>query len=180
MSGAEWLYRARQFWSALRAAPSPRELEQVRRWLTPPQMALFEQMPPAEQAHSLRVIRRLAPRLSEIPEPVRQDFIAAALLHDVGKNCAPLRLWERVVIVLVEMVSPSAFHRWGSGPARGWRRPFVVARMHPAWGADLVARAGASPLTVELIRRHQNFRGENSVYVADDLLSLLQAADGNS
>lgn len=177
---AEFMYRARQFWSALRAAPSAWGLQSARRWLSPAQMVLFEQMPPAEQAHSLTVMKQLESQLSDIPVSVHRDLMAAALLHDVGKTCMPLRLWERALIVLVKALSPAALRNWGYDEAHGARRAFVVAYKHPEWGAVMAAEAGASSLTVELIRRHQNFLGENPVDLTEILLQRLQTADESS
>ncbi len=82
------------------------------------------------------------------------DLLAAALLHDVGKIRTHFFLPEKVLVVLVKAGAPRLYRRWGSGPAGGWRRPFAVSVQHPAWGAEMVAAAGGSPLTVELIRRH--------------------------
>jgi len=59
-------------------------------------------------------------------------------------------------VVLVKNLLPGTFQRWGaSGDILGWKRIFVVAEQHPAWGAEMAALAGASQLTVNLIRRHQ-------------------------
>lgn len=143
-------YRVRQFWTALHAAPTENELSEVRGVLSPSLMALFLQMQPGEQAHSLRIYRGLCDRGETHP-----DLLVAALLHDVGKSCHPLRLWERVLIVLAQKLFGPRVKAWGHRQSRGWRRAFVVAEQHPAWGAELAAQAGASPLAVRLIRRHQ-------------------------
>jgi hypothetical protein len=55
----------------------------------------------------------------------------------------------------------------------------VTARQHPDWGADLCAAAGAPPLTVDLIRRHQTPL-PNPAAPEDDLLATLQAADDDN
>jgi hypothetical protein len=168
-------YRARQFWNAIRAAPSQQDLDEVHTILSPGEMDLFEQMQPGEQAHSIAVMRRLQAQADE-----EQDLLVAALLHDVGKSLYPLRVWERVWIVLVGAVSPAWLARLGSGELRTWRRPFVVAMQHPAWGADLARGQGTSPLAVELIRQHQNYLHVQTVYSTETLLRKLQAADGDS
>jgi hypothetical protein len=170
-----YTYRARQFWNALRSEPSQQDLDEVRAILNPGEMELFEQMQPSEQVHSIAVMRRL-----QVQAEVEQDLVVAALLHDAGKSLCPLHVWERVMIVLVGALSPARLARWGSGEPHGWRRPFVVAMQHPAWGADLAARHGASPLAVELIRQHQNYLHVQAVYSTETLLRRLQAADGNS
>lgn len=143
-------YRIRQFWEALHAAPTEYELAEVRGVLSPPLMVLFLQMQPGEQAHSLRIYRGLCDRGETHP-----DLLVAALLHDVGKSRHPLRLWERVLIVLAQKLFGKRMKAWGQGQPRGWRRAFVIAEQHPAWGAELAAQAGASPLAVRLIRHHQ-------------------------
>jgi HD domain len=175
MNVGDYAYRARQLWNALQAAPSQQDLDEVRAILSLGEMELFERMQPGEQAHSIAVMRRL-----QVQPDVEQDLVVAALLHDVGKSLYPLRVWERVMIVLVGAISPARLARWGKGEPHGWRRPFVVAMQHPAWGADLAARNGASPLAVELIRQHQNYLHVQAVYSTETLLRKLQAADGNS
>ena len=59
MSLGRVLYRARQFYLALRAANDPRDLEQARSVLTPAQVALFSGMQSSEQAHAVSVYRQL-------------------------------------------------------------------------------------------------------------------------
>jgi len=175
------MYRARQFWYALGAAPTPTGLEQVRSILNPAQMALFCRMQASEQAHALRVMEQLRGQ-----GPVYPDLLVAALLHDVGKTCHPLHVWERVIIVLVKALFPARARQLGqtnypagavSYPA--WRWPFVVAEQHPEWGADLALEAGVSNLTAALIRRHQNYSSVKMVNLEDQLLLQLQAADND-
>ncbi|MCC7129426.1 MAG: hypothetical protein B6D39_01185 [Anaerolineae bacterium UTCFX2] len=174
------IYRIRQFWSALTAAPSEPEAQHLEEVLSPSLMALFRQQPPAEQRHSLKVYARLVAQGENSPE-----LLAAALLHDVGKSRSPLCAWERALVVLVQAAAPDLARRWGSGAqhdaARGWRRSFVVAAQHPAWGAEMARAAGAAPLTVNLILRHQD--APLPVWEAgqeDRLLFILQNQDDNS
>ena len=106
------------------------------------------------------------------------DLLTAALLHDVGKSDHPLRLWERVVIVLGKKLFPNHVQAWGRGKPKGWARPFVVASEHPLWGAELSRDVGVSSLAVDLIREHQNeipTGDENAL--KNRLLALLQFAD---
>lgn len=135
-------------------------------------LVLFSSMPRTEQHHGVYICRVLEGRGFG-----DRDLLAAALLHDVGKTVAPLRLWERVSVVLVERFAPRLAAEWAGLPAGGSvpvgvRRGFVVSRHHPAWGADLAAQAGASPRTVAWIRQHHN-----PVDAGDPLLMALQDAD---
>jgi hypothetical protein len=178
MNTARILYRSRQFWQALKPIPALEDLKIARAMLAPARWALFKRLPPGEQAHSLRVLRALLERGESDP-----DLLVAALLHDAGKLRAPLRLWERIFIVVGKALFPERAARWGLGPPRGWRRAFVVAAQHPAWGAQLAAQAGASPLAVALIHRHQEripVAEEPSASRETSLLLKLQALDDES
>jgi hypothetical protein len=170
-------YRLRQFWSALYAQPSGGDLEEVSSLLTTAQMALFRQMHRSEQAHSIQVMRAVSQASQGIPDEPRRDLLGAALLHDVGKSRYPVRLWERVIIVLSKAFLPRQARHWGEGQLSGWRRPFVVARQHAAWGAQMAQEAGISPLAATLIRRHQDPPPNPGGDLEDRLLGLLQAAD---
>ncbi|HLE13251.1 MAG TPA: hypothetical protein VI776_00780 [Anaerolineales bacterium] len=184
MNAGRLVYRARQFWQALRIAPLPDDLEMAAPMLSPPQLSLFRSMPAGEQAHGLRVWRAL-----QDGGECDTDLSTAALLHDAGKSQFPLSPWERVLIVVVETVCPACLRRWGSAAEKspqegyGWRKPFVVAVQHPAWGAGLAAAAGSSPEAAALIRRHQEklpTPGNKPESKEFRRLRLLQAVDDNS
>lgn len=111
------------------------------------------------------------------------DLWVAALLHDVGKIRYPLNLWERIEVVLFNSMMPGKAQDWGQAEPVGWRKPFVVALQHPGWGADLAERAGATPMTVALIRRHQEKTGVdtgNPDNIENQLLKQLQIYDNES
>lgn len=199
MSAPRILYRARQFWHGIQLAPTAVELDRVRSVLNPAQFDIFTKMQPAEQSHSLAVLNRL----SSAGES-NQDLLVAALLHDVGKCLYPLKLWERVWIVIGSALLPHRTSKWSKGDPESlrfapiWKRPFIVAGQHAQWGADMAERANSSALVVSLIRFHQDtlagsnqakgrthssqsdtitFEGDELVA---DLLRKLQAADNNS
>jgi len=156
-------------------------LEKAKQYLPPEKLPLLEEAYKfASEKHQGQV------RLSGGPfmeHPLQTAYIlaelqldasslAAALLHDVGKVTAPPRLWERVIVVLAEHFLPARSERWAQEEVpRGWRRRFIIRRLHPGWGAELAAQAGATPRTVALIRQHHS-TAEN-----DALLAALQAAD---
>jgi hypothetical protein len=143
-------YRLRQLWESLYARPTAPDLALALDVLAPPLMALFLRLQPSEQAHSLRILCQLLEQGENHP-----DLLVAALLHDVGKSRYPLHVWERILIVVGKALLPKQARRWGQGQPRGWQRAFVIAEQHPAWGAEMAGEAGASSLTVSLIRYHQ-------------------------
>jgi hypothetical protein len=182
------IYRARQTWNAITAIPEKDDIDQVRKILSPDLMSLFLSFQPGEQAHSYWVYNQL--RQSG---ETNHDLLVAALLHDVGKSLHPLSLWEQIVIVLGKTFSPQGVKVWGQGEPHGFLRPFVISEKHPDWGADMAAQAGASQLTVTIIRRHQEPQiinpneqyGENPGVTTNhlmerQLLYRLQRADNKS
>ena len=168
-------YRVRQFWAVLNSTqPSDRDLAPARSVLTEQQMALFTRLQSSEQTHSLRVLKTLQDQGERHP-----DLLTAALLHDIGKIYHPLCIWERVIIVLAKRIAPKKMQAWGAAHPRGWKRSFVVAHMHPSWGAELAREAGTTPLAVKLIQNHQEVistLAEKSS-VSKKLLTTLQKAD---
>lgn len=173
-------YRVSQFWAALTAAPEVEDWMQARQVLSPSLMVLFQGMQRSEQAHSMRVMRKLI-----AANRTQADLLAAGLLHDVGKSRVRLWVWERVWIVLGRALFPGKVKIWGQGQPVGWKRAFVVAEQHAAWGAEMAAQAGASPLTTSLIRRHQESvrqmaRLEDTPDLEQQLLDYLQQFDDES
>jgi hypothetical protein len=167
------LYRVRQFVLALAAyaRPDVADEQAAAALLNPAALALFRRMSVDERRHSLRVLSGV--RAAGGSDP---GLLAAALLHDVGKTRARLWLWERPLPVLARALAPSLAERWGQGAPRGWRRAFVVAAQHAAWGAELAAAAGCSDVTVALIRHHQA-PVQTAPPQIGTLLAVLQAAD---
>ncbi|MCA9972379.1 MAG: HD domain-containing protein [Anaerolineales bacterium] len=166
-------YRAGQFWRLLFAAPlATAAWQDVAAVLSPAELRLFARFSAGDQQHSYDVLCTLRAAGYE-----NAELLAAALLHDVGKTRVRLSVWERSLIVLAQRLFPGRLAAWGGGAARGWRRPFVVKQQHPAWGAEMAAAAGAAPLVVSLIRRHQDAVLETAVTPEDALLRQLQWAD---
>lgn len=166
-------YRVRQVLQNLAARPKPQEMAQALTCLTSAERAMFLQLPIPDQGHSLRVWSALSRAGEKDP-----NLLAGALLHDIGKLRYPLHLWERVIIVLARKLARDWVDRVGSGPARGWRRPFAVSVQHPEWGSDMLAAARSNPRTIEIVRWHQG-PIESARTMRRQILAL-QAADDES
>jgi hypothetical protein len=166
------MHRLAQGIRALNAWATPVDYAAARQVLSPELMDLFQRMRRSEQLHSLRVMAALTAQGHTDP-----DLLVAALLHDCGKSRYPMTLAGRTAAVLVRMFAPEAFRRWSQGAPSGWRRPFVVAARHPAWSAEDMLTAGASPRAAELARRHQTPLSASLTTDEDTLLVAFQAAD---
>ena len=166
-------YRANQLWWNLTAEPLPEAMrQQIESLLNPSQRKLFYRYQESDQWHAYRVFTTL--QESGYRQP---DLLAAALLHDIGKTKVRLSVWDRILIVVVERLLPGQLYRWGEGDLHSWKRPFVVRRHHPQWGADMARAAGCSAQTIDLINRHQDPLPPDSQLPADLLLRQLQWAD---
>ena len=150
-------YRVRQFWRAVFVSKENNKLEQAQAQLTPAQWALFDQLQPAEQAHALRIYHLLVQQ-----GDIQPDLLVAALLHDVGKLRYPMNAVERAVVVVIKKLAPGLAQGWAELPEAGWegasdwRKAFILAEHHPAWGAELASKVGVSALSETLIRYHQH------------------------
>jgi putative nucleotidyltransferase with HDIG domain len=135
--------------------------------LTPAQQRLFWAMMVQDQRHSLDVFYTLQRRGCQ-----DKDLLLAALLHDVGKG--EVRLWHRVLYVLLR-AGPSGLTRRLARPnGAGWRGALASINEHGRRGAELAQRAGAPPAVVELIRVHQRKR------LPDRRAALLRTAEESS
>jgi len=209
MSLGRVLYRVRQFFLALRAAADPRDLEQARSVLTPEQMKLFAGMQSSEQAHAVNVYRQLvaqgetasdlmaAALLHDVGKSLSPLCLWERILIVLARAVFPAqsRRWGSLPTEGFKggyPPSPGPFplegergDERGNMPIpkeviRGWRRAFVIAEQHPAWGAALAAEAGASPRLVALIRQHQEPASTEADPETRRLLSKLQAVDDNN
>ena len=166
-------YRAGQFLNLLTAKRKREHRRFVYEILDPSMAALFFRMRDPDQAHSVRVFQALVAQGEE-----DDDLLRAALLHDAGKSLAPLRPWQKALVVLANRILPNRVLKWGQDEPYGWRKPFVVALQHPEWGAALIQQEGGSETLVTLIRYHQEHAPPNIGKDVQELLERLQTADG--
>lgn len=179
---SSWLpraaYRVQQFLASLWPRITPGEQDELTRWLPALAVVLFQRMTRRDQRHSLDVFHRV-----QQSAPDQPDLLAAALLHDVAKTALPgrrVRLHHRVLVVLMEAARPGWAQRIARDDPASWRYPFYLHLHHPELGARLAEEAGCSPLTAELIRRHQEKLTNPPRDEFERLLALLQGADDAS
>lgn len=168
-------YRIQQFKLAIHPPAQMVETARVSPYLSPAQLALFRQLQRSEQWHACRMLDKLL----DLGESNR-ELLTAALLHDIGKILYPLHTWERVLIVVMKRTFPRLVKEWGKGSPQGLEKPFVVACQHARWGADLAEKAGASAVTVELVRRHEGDVHLQEAGELERLIRLLRQVDDSS
>jgi hypothetical protein len=138
-----WGSKTRQFRAHLRARVTPGERAGLSDWITAEQAALFDTMHVADRRHGLDVVGSL--RAEGVTEP---DLLIAGLLHDAGKGHTGV--WPRVAYALGREYGTWIWRVAGILP--GLTHAIEVLRLHAETSAQLAARAGCSPRTVELIR----------------------------
>jgi len=167
-------YRVRQFLLALCSRARPVDESAVSPYLNPLQAGLFQRMPPAEQQHALAVLRTL-----QSAGPIEASLAQAALLHDVGKVQGHIRLWHRVIVVLVQALVPSLLKDMALDQPGGWRYPFYVQSHHAQRGAAMAVQVGVEATAVALIGAHHTLPAQDGLgRYEQNMLAKLQAADG--
>jgi hypothetical protein len=123
---------ARRFITSLsRRAPAAADTTWADSHLLDGESRLWHRMPAADRRHSILVARRF-----ESSGSWTRDEMAGALLHDIGKIESDLGAFGRVIATIV-------------GPRTARFRRY---HDHEPIGADLLAAAGSTEITVELVR----------------------------
>lgn len=157
----------------------PEDWALVARHLSEPEWALFGRMEPADQRHSVRVLRAL------LEEGVAdQSLLKAALLHDVGKSRCRITVFHRTVAVLLEAVLGKLPPFPLRGNDRSWWMPFYVIANHPRLGASMLVQAGSEERVWRLVELHQQEpqlvgNVPDSQWIREALVTLRRADNQN-
>lgn len=161
------LYRVQQFLQAIIPPKiSSEELDWIHKKLPSSAQPLFYAQALPDQRHALDV----AFDLNSLPHTfVSENLLIAALLHDCGKSRSPLKVWERIYIVLAQQAPQRIWNALLRGPSF-LSSPLQVAKNHPRWGAEMAYKAGLDPEVVELIKfhHHPNYPAGRILFEADN------------
>ena len=175
MSRARHLVR--RFFGALRPGP-PRAVDTtwVESVLTPDELAIWARMVNHDRRHSVAVARRVQHALANTPSAGDPRWIAAALLHDVGKLDAGLSVVGRAVATLTGAVAGHDMaEAWSA--KRGVTRRFGLYLRHAELGATRLRLAGARVEAAAWAGAHHDEPKWDGLGIPEGVVAALDAAD---
>jgi len=161
--------------AARSAGEEPGDRAFARAHLTPGEFELWQRQSALDRDHSVRVARRVERRLAETVHGRDSRWVAAALLHDVGKADAQLSPLERAVATLASRVVDSATaRRWASQD--GGRRSRIGSYLiHGEIGARMIRAAGGRAEAADWAEVHQGDRGPGASIPPDVAAALVDS-----
>jgi hypothetical protein len=159
-----WSTKIRRTWAVVHARVADSERQELAEWLAPAQLALFDGMTVADRRHGLDVMAYV--RVCGEPGAADTDLLVAGLLHDCGKG-PQVRVIHRITWSLGQHYGSWIWRVASVVP--GFRAGLARLREHAVRSAELVADAGCTERTIELIR--------NQEAPTNDAGRLLLAAD---
>lgn len=168
---------ARRFFGALRPGPPPRaELEWIAGVLSPSELALWNRLPNHDRRHSAAVARRVETMLGGSACAADHRWLAAALLHDVGKLDSGFGVPGRVVATVAAAVAGRERARqWIA--RQGFRRRIGLYVEHPRLGADMIRVAGGTEEAAIWAGAHHTPDTWTSLPIPRAVVDALVAAD---
>lgn len=177
MSGLKLLHLARRFFRALwPGPPRKRDAAWVQGILEPGELALWRKLPNHDRRYSIRVAKNAEARLTGTEYAGQPHWLAAALLHDVGKLDAGLGVAGRSVATLMgAVVGKGRVERWTSAP--GFRRRVAWYLRHDERGAERIRVAGGRDEAARWALAHHHRDRWPASGVPTPVAEALEAAD---
>ncbi len=119
---------------------TPADREWVASLLQPGELDLWRRQPGHDRRHTAEVARRVEAALSGTAYAGDPRWLAAALLHDVGKLDSEPGIYGRVLATLAGKVAGGRLEDWEA--RGGLRRRFARYRRHDEIGAEMIRAAG--------------------------------------
>lgn len=134
--------------------PGPEDEAWVAGVLDPGELGLWERLGARDRRHLVGVARRVDETLAGTAHAGDPRWVAAALLHDVGKAEAGLGVVGRVVATLADATPGVRARRWaGRDGLRGRVGRYLL---HPATGARMIRAAGGREEVAAWAEVHQD------------------------
>ena len=161
-----------------RGAPRPDDIVWVESVLTPDGFVQFRRQPNHDQRHAVGVARDVQSRLAGTEYADDPRWLAAALLHDIGKLDSRLGIYGRVVATVSASVAgrDSAEH-WST--SRGFTRRVGLYLLHADLGADRIRLAGEPEEAALWSAAHHEPSTWAELPIPEPVVTALDAADND-
>jgi hypothetical protein len=146
--------------------------------LRPEEMYVWEGLGAADRAEAVAVAQRLELALAGTADAANGNWIAAALLHDVGKQASAYGpIGRALVTVIVAGSGGERAREWATepGPVRARIGRYAA---HDDVGADLLRLAGARPEAVAWAEAHHRPDRWRTTGIPPGICRALAIADG--
>lgn len=143
------LYRVKQFWWSLSCKIDKKDIEYINLHLNSEEKKLFTKLKESEQKHCINVAKD-AEQICFNKNIKCDKIIKVALLHDIGKICNRLTIFDKAVIVILDSIS--------KGKLKKLKRinKINVYYNHAKIGADMLRIYGYEERFLYLIENHHN------------------------
>ncbi len=168
---------ARRFFGAVRPGrPRARDVAWVEATLQPAELELWSRMVNHDRRHSIAVARRAQHALDATPDADDPRWLAAALLHDIGKLDAGLGVFGRVSATLAGAAAGHDMaEAWSA--KRGITRRFGLYLRHAELGETRLRIAGARSEVAAWAGAHHDEGSWNALGFPESVVIALDAAD---
>lgn len=167
----------RRFFGALRPGPPrAKDTAWVESVLTPEELELWNRMVNHDRRHSIAVARRVQHALANTPAADEPRWLAAALLHDVGKMDAGLGVFGRASATLAGAAAGHDMaEAWSA--KRGITRRFGLYLRHSELGETRLRLAGARAEASAWAGAHHDEFAWDTLGFPEGVVAALDAAD---
>jgi len=158
--------------------PGADDLDWVESVLTSAGFVQFRRQPNHDQRHAIAVARDVEARLAGTEYAGDPRWIAAALLHDLGKLDSHLGVYGRVVATVSGAIAGRDHtEQWSA--SRGFTRRVGLYVRHAELGADRIRIAGEPEEAARWSTAHHDPAGWAELPIPEPVIAALDAADND-
>jgi HD domain len=158
--------------------PRAADVEWVRSVLDPAAFAQFRRQPNHDQRHAIGVARDVQARLEGTPYADDDRWLAAALLHDIGKIDARLGVYGRVVATVAGATAGRDMaDAWSA--KQGFTRRVGLYLRHAELGADRIRIAQGPEEAARWAAAHHRPEQWEGTGIPTPVVEALDAADND-